>query len=508
MSDEFIQNRRAFIGNVVKGTLGGAVAAWGGMRADAQGVAPPRNVRVVTDPSSKRLITPSDLTWLGMAKWVSEGQSFLSAHGGTPYNEHGFAVRYVSGQRRILLPWWRSSGMDSSGVGNHVGQLTEYTIPELYTGSSVSSANTMAPTGRVWQNWHINDQCLPPANGVNLSSLWWDEANQGVWYNLYPYYDNTSQPFLGFTHLDDDGTCVKYGMWYYRDKVNDGWKTVSGHFVPIPAWARVGNLVGKTMGISGALLSVTGSQHYGPGLHAFDGFPPLTHRPGTVIPLGVRLMDYTRGSPSYSIADAGQPHRCRRSADYTSLGGSVPVVKNGIGRWLGSDQHKTMIWVEGTNKHGILCFGKRQLGNNWYGEGASITANGVTYTDPYWNDKGYHGDKWQAALWVISPDHVKEVALGTRSPWSDAVSPWATWMEPAALYNWADLWPNIPKANGAGNYPGAAWVASDHPFCTAGGWGGGFYDEAAKQILWLHWRTYINGYDPLPTLQVFRFVDA
>src|SRR4029077_16537399 len=110
------------------------------------------------------------------------------------------------------------------------------------------------------------------------------------------------QPFLGATVLQNDGTVgTKYGMWWYRDKTGGAFKQVAGWFVPIPASAQA-DLQGCTIGLgspprSQAMSPFPGG-HFGTGLHCFKALPPTSNAPGTVIPLGRRLMDYSAESPN------------------------------------------------------------------------------------------------------------------------------------------------------------------------------------------------------------------
>lgn len=545
-------DRRRFVRCLTSGILGTAAASGVDWSADAQ-IQAPTNVKVITG-SSKSLITLADLRWQGMYRWAGAGNAYAAGDGGVDRAYVGVAVRYVGGQRRILLPWYRAAGFDPNGIANYninVGALVEYSLPAASpsTTSRVLDAPAMVPTGRRWSNWYVYDPTLPGpvSNGYHMSAIWWDEENQGIWYKVYPYYAQFNYPSIGFTRLHDDGSCTKYGMWFYGANTTPGdaggsaWKRITGSFCPIPSSARVGNLTGKTMGISGAYTSVTGEQHKGPGFAAFSGmFNPYTTPPSTPWPKGLDLMDFSYASPMANPAhpldlSGYSPHGCGRNTPYSipeATHASVPGPLNGTYRWQGGDQAKTFCWVETATKQGILCFGVQEAGTIWYGtnpcafnaagqkyqtwDGANtnllypLPAGYIAHEDLVSQRQqtyGFLSTNWKSALWIFDPEHLKEVALRTRSPYSDGGGYNSLpSMGPASTYEWHPRWPNIP----AGVYMATGQRVQDTPYVHGGELATGVWDEAAQELLWFKARSCwpiggadYGGAEGYPSLQIF-----
>ncbi len=105
---------------------------------------------------------------------------------------------------------------------------------------------------RQWFDWTwypTGDLLAKLANSWFIGGIWWDEAQQVVWYTMYPYYGPSAyMPFLGATALHDDGTVTKYGPWYYISDKTLAFRKVAYYFVPIPVSAQA-DLGGRTMAI-------------------------------------------------------------------------------------------------------------------------------------------------------------------------------------------------------------------------------------------------------------------
>ena len=499
MSDGTGSNRRDFLGNLLKSAVGCAVAGRGSAQVDAQLAdlrrrpRPPRpvrtkNVRVIQSPTSapssaKALIGLSDLAWLGMCHAPNAGFS---------YNEGQIAVRYVGGERRVLMAKWHQKDATNGWVGN----LAELRLPALAETSDLSQAMTVV---REWPNWNwvpTGDLLAQVANGWEIGGLWWDESQQVVWYTVYPYYGpNAVTPFLGATRLNDNGTVTRYGPWYYISKTDQRFRKVSRWILPIPPSAQ-GDCGGRTVAIGAAYIGASGGMpvHWGPGLTALR-LPDL----GSTAPVeaGVPLMDYSPGAGGL----AAPWFHCRREADYRTLnssGGAIPAPINGEGFWQASADNVTGVaWIETATRHGLMLIGQRTSHVTWYGfpdqynttapDGTTIRLplpEGVSVDTmkPSQGSTSYHSDGWQSACWRFDPAQIREVARGQRKASADG-------MRPALLGQWHLRWTKIPRP-------------LKQPYVYSG-FGTAIVDSAANQLVWVQARSLLRGQSVLPTVQVF-----
>lgn len=479
-------------------------------------------VRVWAEPitsGTKSLVTINDLAWQGMYRIPDEGDIGATG-GGSTYVRGGVGLRYVGSERRFLQCWYRTASP-------HLGSLAEYRIPaasSYYQGSGAQGDwynATALERVTLWTNWH-----LAPAGDIGCGALYWDDTYHGVWYTLpYEYYAGPLTS-IGFTQLNDDGTCVKYGPWYYGSSTGAEWKAILGSFIEIPAAYRVGALEGYSVMMAPAYTSQS-SPHwqFGPGMIAVQLPNPTTFPALGVIPAGVPIADYRPASGFM------WPHYCcERLTDYQSLrfayGSTTPPVTEGVGRWqMFTDALQGACWVDAPTRHGILHIGHRVVGDSWYGynpqwfssvDGTEKTAEfdpdnviggplgaDVRGYSPWSRDSAYydvggtpiHGyvaEGFQSALWTFHPDHVREVAMGTR-----VATP--TGMKPVATDQWDVAFPKVAltgvsaERNNPPHYNPTAGYESVHnattqlnPFSNPWQNAGLLWDSRANQMIWMH----------------------
>jgi hypothetical protein len=246
------------------------------------------------------------------------------------------ALRGTGGSRTLITPLYSTAAPNY----HKFGSLIEFSAPALYSGSTVASASEATILG-YWDDWAITDGIIGQSNGVYFGALYWDQANHGVWYTVWPYYDGGSGyfPVLGFTALNDNYTVgTKYGPWYYRDTsiATAKRKQVQNYIIPVPASQR--SAIGFDFVMGGAATSTIGQDgEIGPGMHALN-LPPLTDAPYSTITAYRDLMDFSIRASTQS------PSSCHRAADYFNWGSSKasiiigannasPVVLTVSGTW-------------------------------------------------------------------------------------------------------------------------------------------------------------------------------
>jgi hypothetical protein len=411
-------------------------------------------------PGSLSLLTAADLTFQGMWR-------FADGDPGAHWAEGPMAIRYVGGQRRWLL---RASVIGGSGH-----EIREYTAPATY-GATRDTAPEMTFV-RGWSSvFNITENFDP--NGWVVGGIWWDEAQQVLWYTVYPFYDPGVFRFLGATRLNDNGTTTKFGMWHYISSASQSYKQVCKWILPIPASAQAA-AGGRTMAIGADVMSVGANANWGPGLIAMT-LPALAST--SAVPIGTNLMAYNS-----TLAATPEEYYCKREPDYSEYieSDSIVAPSGGQGYWaLSMDAVGAYVWVETPTKHGIVVLGRRASGRLWYGS-PDPDGDGDPF-DSLQSESGFHAEFWGASGWVFDPEDLKQVAQGQMQPYD---------VEFQSRFNWKALWPNIP--DDPGNPPGPVFHA------PAGAVHGGAYDPLTQQIFWMLPLTYKPGFTRNPTIQVW-----
>ena len=464
--------------------------------------------------AEKTLITADDLVWQGTYAFPATGTSTVGGPGTTSYASGALAVRYVDGRRRFLMPTFTNM---NPATGQTFGDLVEWEAPAAppYTGNDPAQAPELIETRR-WKNWTL----LPttPAwqestSGVRVGGLLWDEATGVLWHQLYGYYSDRNQPLLGATQLLDssvDGSYRSvgrmYGPWWYRnsdpaDRANLYWKAVCNWIVRVPASSQA-DLRGNTVILGGTVGAVGGAGNLGPGFRALPSLPSLSDAPNGVLPVGLRLADYTNESPV-------RPAHARRDANYTFDGIPYSAGDSGLyppqgssGFWqMSLDQVNSFIWIDTPTKEGILLFGRQSTGLHWYGYNPrslnKLPAGVPDALDPtretgYGN--GYGSTGWRGALYVFSPAEVREVGQGRRSAYADGINP-------KMVADWQTRWPNLPR----NLYRGGQTATAARPIESTIS-NGGFWDVNRQEVLWVQPMSAGSGMQP--TLNVFTIGTA
>ncbi len=459
--------------------------------------------------TTKTMLTINDLDWKGQYAFPPGGLATAGGPGTLNYSSGALAVRYVNGERRFLTVNYRYSSPTFCGM---FGDLVEYKVPAVPPSTDkISTSTPLLVETRRWKDWTLCDQTpgwTGVVNSLRVGGLVWDEAQGVLWYQLYGWYSSANMPFLAATQLLDTPTTgnyrevgTKHGPWWYRDKAATklDWKTVDYWVIPTPPSA-IAEMGGKEF-IAGATVgSIGGACHNGPGFHAIDK-PPLTDAPGTIIPLGKRLADYSPESPFGANQWDNRLKAAHRNTNYQTMmtQGGLYAPVGGTGYWpMSLDQINSFIWIDTPTKEGIILFGRQCSGYIWYGFNpwetstfcqvtnppATCAIHAQDPTRPVGAANGYGATEWHGALYAFNPEHIRQVALGNVSPWADKTNP-------DNLGDWKVKWPNLPTCQSG-------------RFTESNISNGGFWDAQAQEIIWLQPSVFNNA---RPSIQFFKVIE-
>lgn len=346
---------------------------------------------------------------------------------------------------------------------------------------------------------------------------------------------------------------TKYGPWYYVNNQiganSPMWKLVNHNLQPVPSYAQAG-LGGKTFLMGSMTGAVTGPGDLGPGLTA-KNLPPLTDPPLTIMPAGTRLMDF---SPQGGAAVGIDDNRCRRINDASSgINAAVDtrciaLTKGGLtpggllpGGWqMTNDMGQAVVWIDTGTKHGFVVFGRQSYHDCWYGynpeiyqyhtdpiadpaylngiseadyNSGSFSSNSVdtdpsaTWTTPLpYTDatqpgtvadlntaSGYRSIGWRGMILVFDPDHLAQVAAGTRRATSDG-------MVPQYNADWKALWPQIP------GWQNGAERTTTSQNSNAGCWDNDPANGSHGEFIYVQGASVFVGALWLPTVHMFKVI--
>ncbi len=463
--------------------------------------------RIQAGAGPRSMISIDDLNWKGMYSVPAIGQADAGA-GTTQYSSGTLAVRYVGSERRLLVPNFAIV----PATGQNFGDLVEWRVPAQprYVGSDPAAAPPMVEVRR-WKNWTSygsTPSWQDRATGGRIGGIYFDQATNVIWYQIYNYYNSTNHPFLGATQLLDSADVssggnyaqvgVKYGPWWYGNTTTPSteWKKATYWLAATPADAKA-DLGGHSALVGASVGSVGGSGYLGPGFAAID-FPSLNSAPNSVVPLGLPLADYSSSSTQ-------TPSAARRSPTYSIIEwpghetinvGGLYLPTAGRGYWnMSLDQVNSFVWVQTPTLEGILLFGREVSGKIAYGTNPlSLSAGWAGSGAADLNDLsrqapdlafGYSGENFTPMLFGYDASQVRQIGRGARSPFSDGINP-------IEMGNWKTKFPNVPLGkDGTGPRPRPTF---DYLGNT------GFWDNVAQELIWVPPTSTV---DYTPTVQFF-----
>jgi hypothetical protein len=313
------------------------------------------------------ILQASDLTFDGYIRMPASGTDTSSSYG-------GISGRQVSGDTHIFV-YGGAGGVD---------------YPDIYeldvTGLTPGADHTTAPRSTLVTNWGddwgakrqtwdtggVEGNLVGFGNAIN-NSMYWNETTS----LLYLGYDYNYTEFSKWTQLAvslDNPTgpvITAYGPWRHTypnstDPLTDGTRT---HF--ITKHPTTGKML--TGGIS---KSGNASIPWGPSLVGGNDFPTSATTGGfgmTPINQSSHYLDYyyqsgtfdAEGDPVLTIKQFQFPTNLTYMFELKPPNADRvnPAVNGGRGTW--SDESSSVssaIWIDGTNKDGVLFFGTLQAG--------------------------------------------------------------------------------------------------------------------------------------------------
>jgi hypothetical protein len=250
-------------------------------------------------PSSKAVLTQSDLTYVGSFRLPYAVGAY-----NTPWGA-GLALRRVGEEVRIF-----STGY-ASGTPNYY-PLYEVVVPASLDPSGIPSASYIASLSRNWGDVFAD----PMAN--DRTGLFWDETDQRLYCTGGGFggYITTGDPYaptMGFVTLNDtEGTAEYHGDWGFTSR---SLKMANTGFLAIPSDFASAYLSGKRLGVGfgGSQSGWTfGPASLGPALTAFS--PPALGTEDTNL-ANTPLMGYPATTPTWTSGDRPTVDRCWRDDD-------------------------------------------------------------------------------------------------------------------------------------------------------------------------------------------------
>lgn len=358
----------------------------------------------------KRLLAPSDITYLGCFRFPSSGGADLS------FSYGQMAGRVVNGQVRLFM----------LGPVTNGDPLHEFADPGTY--SPVVSSAPKATLIKTWGNIYGQARKTWYANGTEkigypryMGSLRWVESRQLLYWTYYDTYNTTGDEdwSIGATKLTASGP-VAYGPWKVADPLGSGkqgvWKCVRISEHPVTGELLCGGIV-------------TSGNHSSPwGPNMWTGQWPSETTPAGYGQPTIPIQKYLTYPSMIGAINpdgswkGGAVRSARRPGDYffePIVGGGTfteidPTKNGGIGSWTQVDNMGGHQWIDRPTAHGVLFMGKLGAGHIWYrnaGVGNDLCTHGVA--SPVQITGPVSTDAYPFAM-IYDPADLQAVRAGTK----------------------------------------------------------------------------------------------
>jgi hypothetical protein len=322
--------------------------------------------------STKRVLGPSDLKYLGAMRMPSSGIDIVFSQG-------AMTGRKVNGQVRLLMAGSRQ-------IGDPIYELAD-------TGS-YNPDPAQAPRMAMVRNWgNVYGQARKTWNSTGgirdisqsdfLGQLHFNETTQLLYWTYYDSYNvsHNEDWCLGATRLDPSGP-VALGPWRPAGGGRRGpWRCIQIGEHPLTGELLCGS----------RLLSGNSISPWGPDMWAGQ-FPTASTPAGygtPDLPTSKYLTYYPIiGQVSANGSFGGTLKSCRRPGDYffepivgqTSYNQVDPTKNGGVGSWTELDGVSGHAWIDLPDCHGVIFTGKLAAAHVWYrnaGVGNLLCTHGV-----------------------------------------------------------------------------------------------------------------------------------
>ena len=407
--------------------------------------APPRNLRIVTSPSSGRLLTPNDLRFAGFYRYPADaGLLYWASCGLTMRRKDGVARLFIQGDHTEGYP------------------VIELAIPDAAPNPSLGAA-PMLSTLRNWGPVPKAQIQTGGSGGFILGGLAWDETRNALWWNYGDAYVPVQHhPNVSATILNDaNGTTQSYGPW--RTK----WvaQRTLGAFCQIPPAFASAYTGGNQIGVMAHMSSGAINSPWGASLSAL-----VLPNPTSTPPDSTSNTHVTIDNRGIILHDAD--HRQSRDTRYKHEDFNVKYdcaagvkMTAGTAEWggpdLGAGTGDTMsacAWVDLPDKQGLLYFG--QLVTTPAGYSAPGDPDGMVHmgyaalpgsppqcchgqTDPFFQATGPWAHYRVPMGWIYNPDDLAATAQGSAALWSRV---------PTSTFAWKNYVPQLNDRYNSGMF--------------------------------------------------------
>lgn len=410
----------------------------------------------VTASYSKRVLSLSDLTWLG----TFQSPSYIAANGGAvtyPY----FTLRRIGG---VLKTLWLTTDHGGFAPPNELIQVDYPGCNATLASAPLASAN-FRNFGNGWLT-HAVGQDGRILNGLYASGITWDDRNNCVWV-LYSDVYNTSgykDPVLIRGDINDaasDATAVTWsGPWRLAGTVAGSTSEANSHqtqsfLTAVPSTYGAAHLGGASIALggsysSGGIASPFNNVLWAPSATPTSSTPTQPNGGSDLAAVCLIGGDITAG------------HRGRRPGDYTTEFCNPPAGQGDTdptsytrgsltGYWGAFDGVGSCVWLDWDTVKGVLFLAVHGRGHIWYNNAGlhppppGVCAHGLVdryfvtgpeavvrqgndsygnpeppgdFTVPYGT-----GPDQEAALYAYNPDQFVQASGG--SPWQVPVHDWS-----------------------------------------------------------------------------------
>lgn len=313
-------------------------------------------------PGSQRVLTLSDLTWLGTFKSPAYLKATYTAiH---PY----FALRRVDGVLKCL---WLSGNYRNNSSSHRLVQTDYPGYQSVLADSPEASANLRDFGNGFLARCVKTDGTLVP--NLEICNICWDEANQCVWVSYHDGYNTVGRadPVVIRGDIDDaaaDDVAVTWsGPFRLTGTAPSGTAQANAHqtqtyVVSVPTTYGAQHLGGATIALGGCLSSGVSLSPFNNVLWSPTGTPTAATTPATE---GGTL-------PATCLLGGDPTHQARRPGDYIgSAGNSTPnptsfTRSELTGYWGVQDYSTAAAWIDWPGVKGVLFVAHHGRGHIWY----------------------------------------------------------------------------------------------------------------------------------------------